>query len=112
MSYKVEITPTFSKEFKPLAKKYRSLRSELTALIDKLKENSEMGTPLGHSCYKIRLGIKSKGRGKSSGGRVITQVFVLDRTVYLLPIYDKSKRSTITDADLVKLIDTREQVPE
>jgi mRNA-degrading endonuclease RelE of RelBE toxin-antitoxin system len=112
VSYKVEITPTFSKEFKPLAKKYRSLQSELTALIDTLKENPEMGTPLGQNCYKIRLGIKSKGRGKSSGGRIITQVFVLDRTVYLLSIYDKSKRSTITDADLVKLIGARQKMPE
>jgi hypothetical protein len=30
-----------------------------------------MGIHLGKDCYKIRLSIASKGRGKSGGGRVI-----------------------------------------
>ena len=104
MTYKVEITPNFAKEFKPLAKKYRSLVSDLAKLITALEQNPEIGTPIGHSCYKIRLGIKSKGRGKSTGGRVITQVFIADRTVYLVSIYDKSEQLTITDSELLQLI--------
>jgi mRNA-degrading endonuclease RelE of RelBE toxin-antitoxin system len=104
VSYNVEATANFSKELKVLAKKYRSLQADLAQLIVALEENPELGTPIGHSCYKIRLAIKSKGRGKSTGARVITQVFVTDRTVYLLSIYDKSKRVTITDADLIKLL--------
>jgi mRNA-degrading endonuclease RelE of RelBE toxin-antitoxin system len=84
VSYNVEATANFSKELKTLAKKYRSLQADLAQLITALEENPELGTPIGHGCYKIRLAIKSKGRGKSTGGRVITQVFVTDRTVYLL----------------------------
>ncbi len=104
MSYKVEVTPNFAREFKPLAKKYRSLSAELANLITDLEENPEKGTPIGHNCYKIRIAIKSKGRGKSTGGRIITQVFISDQRVFLLSIYDKSNRITITDADLIRLL--------
>jgi mRNA-degrading endonuclease RelE of RelBE toxin-antitoxin system len=104
VSYKVELTANFQKEFRPLVKKYRSLKDDLAGLITELEENPEIGTPLGHNCYKIRLGIKSKGRGKSTGGRVITRVFVAGRVVFLLSIYDKSDRSTVTDAQLLELL--------
>jgi len=32
----------------------------------------DSGTSLGHDTYKIRLTVKSKGKGKSGGARVIT----------------------------------------
>ncbi len=104
MSFRVEVTANFAKEAKSLSKKYRSLRSELAALIAKLETDPETGTPIGHNCYKIRLAIKSKGRGKSAGGRVITHVFVSGRIVYLLSIYDKSSRASITDSELKELL--------
>jgi hypothetical protein len=31
-----------------------------------------MGKNLGNNTYKIRLGVKSKGKGKSGGLRIIT----------------------------------------
>ena len=54
--------------------------------------------------YKIRLGIKSKGRGKRSGARVITCVKVVAETVFLVSIYDKSEQSDIADAELTRLL--------
>ncbi|MFI5201991.1 MAG: hypothetical protein ACHQNE_06365 [Candidatus Kapaibacterium sp.] len=104
MNYKIASTANFTRELKVLAKKYRSLRKDVDALISELEENPEIGIPLGHNCYKIRLAIKSKGRGKSAGGRVITHVFVTEGVVYLLSIYDKSDRATITDAELLALL--------
>ena len=56
------------------------------------------------NCYKIRLAIKSKGKGKSGGARVITTVFVDEETVYLLDIYDKSEQSSISRAGLLTLL--------
>jgi hypothetical protein len=76
----------------------------LGALISQLESEPEIGVPLGHYCYKIRLAIKSKGRGKSAGGRVVTYVRVSKQTVRLIAIYDKSIRETITDAELMELI--------
>lgn len=63
-----------------------------------------MGAALGNNCYKIRLSIASKGKGKSGGGRIISHVFVRGKTVFLLAIYDKSAQETITDTELKALL--------
>lgn len=47
--------------------------------------------------YKIRLAIKSKGKGKSGGARVITYVLTDNNEIYLLTIYDKSEFDSIDD---------------
>jgi hypothetical protein len=51
------------------------------------------------------LSITSKNKGKSGGARVITFVYVADKEVYLLLIYDKSESSTLNDKELVELIE-------
>ncbi len=66
--------------------------------------NPEQGADLGNSCYKIRLAIASKGKGKSGGARVIAHLVIEADTVYLLAIYDKSEKSTLTDDELAELL--------
>jgi mRNA-degrading endonuclease RelE of RelBE toxin-antitoxin system len=100
MNYSIEVTSLFEKQLKRLVKKYPSLKTEYAGLISILKENPETGKLIGNSCYKIRLGIASKGKGKSSGARVITFVHILQTKLYLLSIYDKSEQSDIKDKDL------------
>lgn len=92
MSVEIIASHNFRKEAKRLLKKYPSLKGELQNLNALLAENPTSGTPLGHNCYKIRLAIKSKGKGKSGGAKVITHVVVSIRPmatqpqcVYLLP---------------------------
>ncbi|WP_229725457.1 type II toxin-antitoxin system RelE/ParE family toxin [Hymenobacter baengnokdamensis] len=89
---------------KRLLKKYPSLRQEMDGLLDSLELNPTQGTSLGRNCYKIRLRIASKGRGKSGGARVITCVVAVSTEVYLLAVYDKSEQDSITDADLLALV--------
>lgn len=62
--------------------------------------NLNRGYPWGKSCYKVRMAIKSKGKGKSGGSRVITCVRIVKSTVHLLTIYDKSEKENITDEEL------------
>lgn len=57
--------------------------------------------PLGNNCFKIRMAISSKNKGKSGGARVITYVKIVDEIVYLLSIYDKSDIDTISDGELL-----------
>ncbi|TOB14795.1 hypothetical protein CGK11_24990, partial [Vibrio parahaemolyticus] len=76
---------------KRLSKKYPSLLDDVERLGEELSVHPQLGTPLGNQCFKIRLAIRSKGRGKSGGARVITYVKVSRRTVYLLDLYDKSE---------------------
>ena len=109
MSYSIIAVPTFRKELKKLAKKYPSLKSDLAVLFESLEENPIQGTSLGKNCYKIRIAIASKGKGKSGGARVITNFVIADEAVYLLSIYDKSDKENLTDKELDELL---KYVPE
>ena len=105
MNYNVRTIQPFEKQFKRYSKKYPSLKSELATLISQLEQTPDIGTPIGHNSYKIRLAITSKGRGKSGGARVITCVITKNIEVYLLYIYDKSEQSNITDKELLQLLE-------
>jgi mRNA-degrading endonuclease RelE of RelBE toxin-antitoxin system len=72
MRYNVLTIPPFDRQLKRLAKKFPSLKTEYATLIEVLEQNPKKGTSLGNNCFKIRLSIASKGRGKSGGARVIT----------------------------------------
>ncbi|MFN7259717.1 MAG: type II toxin-antitoxin system RelE/ParE family toxin [Cyclobacteriaceae bacterium] len=104
MNFEVEVTFYFKKQAKRLAKKYPSLPSELRELISSLEKSPTQGTMIGRGCYKIRLSIASKSKGKSGGGRVITHVQVSKNTVYLVSIYDKSEMESIQLSDLSGLL--------
>lgn len=73
-------------------------------MILRLKENPEEGTSLGKNCYKIRISIASKGKGKSGGARLITHIVYDKETVYLLSIFDKSDQESLTNKELEELL--------
>lgn len=62
-----------------------------------LQTNPLQGSPLGIDCYKIRIAISSKGKGKSGGARIITCVKVVQSQIFFLSIYDKTKEESISD---------------
>jgi mRNA-degrading endonuclease RelE of RelBE toxin-antitoxin system len=72
MSFSVIPTPRFKRQAKPLLKKYSSLALELEAFAQDLKNNPVQGESLGKNAYKIRISVKSKGKGKRGGLRMIT----------------------------------------
>jgi mRNA-degrading endonuclease RelE of RelBE toxin-antitoxin system len=104
MSFKVKFIPKFEKELKRLGKKYPSLKTDFSRLLQSLKEDPSQGTPLGNECYKVRMAIASKSKGKSGGARVITCFKIVHGTVYLLTIFDKNEQDTITDKELSGLL--------
>jgi mRNA-degrading endonuclease RelE of RelBE toxin-antitoxin system len=104
MNYKVETIAPFRKEVKKLIKKYPSLKDELAALGEELSVNPNAGLSLGNNCNKVRIAIKSKGKGKSAGARVITHIYITGNTVYLLYIYDKSERENLSDSYIKELL--------
>ncbi len=108
-----EIVPTsnFKREAKVLLKKYSSLKNELETLEKHLKLNPELGIPIGNNCCKIRLGVRSKGKGKSAGLRIITRRIIKIRIkddsvirLYLLKIYDKSDFESVSDYELKRML--------
>jgi mRNA-degrading endonuclease RelE of RelBE toxin-antitoxin system len=104
MSFNVIVTTSFKKHAKSIAKKHRSLKSDIARLIDSLEENPVQGEPLGKDCFKVRMAITGKNKGKSGGSRVITCVKVVERDVYLLSIFDKSEKEDVSDKELDELL--------
>lgn len=100
MAFNIIPNKSFLSDLKTLSKKYPSLKEDVNSLVNSLKINPKIGEPLGKDCYKIRLAIKSKNKGKSSGGRLITCVKIIQSTVYLLSVYDKSDFESISEKDL------------
>ena len=104
MSFNVYSTDFFDRELKKLLKKYPSVKADFKTLVDSLKEDPKQGQPLGKDCYKIRMAITSKGKGKSGGSRVITCVKIVADSVFLLSIYDKGDKESISDKELDDLL--------
>jgi len=104
MSFNVYITDFFDKELKKLSKKYPSVKTDYKALVDSLNKEPKQGQPLGKDCYKIRMAITSKSKGKSGGSRVITCVKIVAGSVFLLSIYDKGDKESISDKELDNLL--------
>lgn len=105
MSFNVVTTEPFERKLKKLAKKHKSIIKDIIPVIDSLMVNPTLGMPLGKDCYKIRVAITSKNKGKSGGARIITFVRVINETVFLMDIYDKSDQANISDKELQLLID-------
>jgi mRNA-degrading endonuclease RelE of RelBE toxin-antitoxin system len=104
MNFEIISTPEFEKELKRLNKKYVLMRMDYINFILDLQENPIQGESLGKDCYKVRMGIESKNKGKSGGARVITCVKIIDEVVYLLAIYDKSEQSNLKDKEIAKRV--------
>lgn len=110
MKTEIVITNNFQREANFFLKKYRSLKSELENLYNHLLENPQLGTPIGHNSFKIRVSVKSKNWGKSAGMRVITHLEIsilideMSKRLYLLSIYDKSDIDSISDIEINRIL--------
>jgi mRNA-degrading endonuclease RelE of RelBE toxin-antitoxin system len=102
--FQINTISHFDRELKNLIKKYPSAISDFQTLIQSLSKNPYQGSPLGKDCYKVRMAISSKSKGKSGGARVIICVKVVAEKITLISIYDKSVQSDIDSKFLVKLL--------
>ena len=109
MSYKVIPVDKFKREAKRLVKKYPSLKIELAEIAESLSEEPTLGTSLGNDTYKIRISIKSKGKGKSGGYRVTYLHRPESEKIYLIVLYSKNEQEDLSSDEkkfLRKLIET------
>ena len=99
MNVKIIPSVEFDRQFKRLAKKYKSLLDDYLTFSKELKENPLQGAALGRGVRKIRMAIGSKGKGKSGGARVLTLTVLVseDADVTLLTIYDKDEIDNVSD---------------
>ena len=101
--------PYSIKNSKSSVKKHNSAKSDVIAFVENLKKNPIQGVPIGNDCYKIRIAISSKGKGKSGGVRLITKIRIINEMIYLLSIYDKSERDSISEKQLEAVLKSIEE---
>ena len=97
MPCEIIAVPEFSTQIKRLAKKYHLIKNDLLTLSKTLKNDPKAGIHLFGRCYKIRLSNSSIPTGKSGGFRVIYYYLDDANRIFLLDIYSKTERSTISD---------------
>jgi mRNA-degrading endonuclease RelE of RelBE toxin-antitoxin system len=99
-----EVAPEFEKSLKRLSKKYLSLKSDYLKFLTELENNPLLGDEIFSNCRKARIAIKSKGKGKCGGGRVVFYFEIIDNKIVLLFIYDKSEMENVQTAFIEQIL--------
>jgi hypothetical protein len=109
-NYKVFPTDIFMGQAKKLAKKFPLIKGDFEELQKQLKKDPITGNDsMGQDCYKVRMKITGKPKGQSGGARVIIEVKVVDKKVYVLAVYDKGDQGNIFDAELERCLKKRKK---
>ncbi|MBR4338827.1 MAG: addiction module toxin RelE [Bacteroidaceae bacterium] len=107
MNFEFRPSPDFVKSVKALSKRYPSLKDDLLALRQSLEQDPYQGVDLGGGLRIIRMNIRSKGRGKAGGARVITCNVIIsmnDMVIALVYIYDKADASSVKDEAMKAIV--------
>jgi mRNA-degrading endonuclease RelE of RelBE toxin-antitoxin system len=96
----IELTPECQQNLKELAKRYRSIRSDLQDVLQVLQTGDFIGDRLtgigkGYVVLKVRVKNRDIQKGKSGGYRLIYQI-ESPVSILLLTLYPKSDREDIT----------------
>lgn len=104
---KFDYTPEFLRSAKILSKRYRSFADDLRNLMDEIIKNPKTGDDLGNGIRKLRMAIKSKGKGKRGGARVISFAMMIGSDlskVTFLYVYDKSDMANVSDNKIRQIL--------
>lgn len=107
----IELTPRFKRDLRELAKRYRSIRSDLSPLIEQLQKGELIGDKikgLKYNVFKVRLKNSNIQKGKSGGYRVIYYVKT-EKAIILTTIYSKSDFSDVNNEIIENAISQYEQ---
>ncbi|MGV0026286.1 type II toxin-antitoxin system RelE/ParE family toxin [Phormidesmis priestleyi] len=102
----VEASPTFNRNLRALAKKYRSIQNDIQPIIEQLEQGELPGDQIpgvGHAVFKLRVRNSDIRKGKSSGYRLIYYVKTATGII-LLTVYIKSEQVDIAAKDIQSII--------
>lgn len=102
----VEASPTFNRNLRTLAKKYRSIRNDVQPIIEQLEQGELPGDRISgvdYAVFKLRVRNSDIQKGKSGGYRLIYYVKTVNGIV-LLTIYAKSEQVDIAAEDIQNII--------
>jgi len=98
----LEYTGKFQRDIRDLAKRYRSIRSDIQPLLDQLQAGEIPGDQvpeMDYTVFKVRVKNSTIQKGKSAGYRVLYYLKSSDRIV-LITMYSKSDRSDIATEEV------------
>lgn len=107
----IALTPRFQRDLRELAKRYRSIRSDIQPLIEQLQTGETPGdriSGLKYQVFKVRLKNSNIQKGKSGGYRVIYYVKTA-QAIILTTIYSKSDISDVSNEIIEEAIAKYEQ---
>ena len=102
----VEASPTFNRNLRALAKKYRSIQNDIQPIIEQLEQGELPGDQIpgvGYAVFKLRVRNSDIPKGKSSGYRLIYYVKTATGII-LLTVYTKSEQVDIAAKDVQGII--------
>jgi mRNA-degrading endonuclease RelE of RelBE toxin-antitoxin system len=108
---KIALTPRFKRDIRELAKRYRSIRSDIQPLIEQLQAGELPGDRIAgvkYQIFKVRLKNSNLQKGKSAGYRVIYYVKT-EQDIILATIYSKSDISDVSNEVIEEAIAQYEQ---
>jgi mRNA-degrading endonuclease RelE of RelBE toxin-antitoxin system len=110
----VIVSPTFNRNLRTLAKKYRSIRNDIQPVIEQLTQGELPGDRIagvGYAVFKLRVRNSDTQKGKSGGYRLIYYVQTA-MGIILLTVYTKSEQVDIVAEDIQNIITEYEQQSE
>lgn len=105
MKLKIIPTEAFKRDVKRLKKKNPRIAESLRVL-DQALQNGDYGVSMGKGAYKKRVKNLDLHKGKSGGFRVIGYKDIGMEKFYLLTIYSKSDKETVSEKEVIELLKT------
>jgi mRNA-degrading endonuclease RelE of RelBE toxin-antitoxin system len=102
----VQASPTFDRNLRALAKKYRCIRKDIQPVIEQLEQGESPGDQIpgvGYAVFKLRVRNSDTQKGKSGGYRLIYYVKT-EMGIILLTVYAKSEQVDIAAEDIRNII--------
>lgn len=102
----VEASPTFNRNLRSLAKKYRNIRNDIQPVIEQLERGELLGeqiSGIGYEVFKLRVRNSDIQKGKSGGYRLIYYIKT-ENGIILLTIYTKSEQADIAANEIRSII--------
>jgi mRNA-degrading endonuclease RelE of RelBE toxin-antitoxin system len=108
LGVKIELSPEFKRSLRNLAKRYRSIRSDIQIVIQDLEIGNFIGDRIAgigedYFIFKVRVRNSNIQKGKSAGYRLIYQV-ESPTSILMLTIYAKSDRLDITADEIREIL--------
>ncbi len=110
---RVEYTPTFKRNLRALAKKYRHIRSDVQPLIEQLQAGELPGDRVqrvGLPIFKVRVRNSDISKGKRAGYRII-YYFQPPDGIVLVTIYSKLDQGDISPQRIRDIIREYQEPP-